>query len=285
MPLDALEQLGCARGQGLGAVGVEGCALRVEHAHLLQRGPAGVVRTDEVLGVRESGFGIFVELREQPQVGVLQIVAHQLRPIVEQLVQREVEVGGDARQQSHVGHALLQLPLRHGRFRHASGGKGGGVPPDDAGHGGARLLQRAARQRAVHIAALVPQAPHGQRLPAPHGLQRKAQRRVRKAAQPERARRKAQRAQRQHGRQHRARRKLAPGRFGKSAAQPAFQRGDAFPHAHHRVRHPGRVSQRKVHQKAAQGGQHNIHLTLPPHNTLRPQGPAGRASASAPHPV
>ena len=119
MPLDALEQLGCARGQGLGAVGVEGCALRVEHAHLLQRGPAGVVRTDEVLGVRESGFGIFVELREQPQVGVLQIVAHQLRPIVEQLVQREVEVGGDARQQSHVGHALLQLPLRHGRLRHA----------------------------------------------------------------------------------------------------------------------------------------------------------------------
>ena len=193
--------------------------------------------------------------------------------------------------QQHVkhrrGHAVGKVFVHrfHGRFRHASGGKGGGVPPDDAGHGGARLLQRAARQRAVHIAALVPQAPHGQRLPAPHGLQRKAQRRVRKAAQPERARRKAQCAQRQQGRQHRARRKLAPGRFRKSAAQPAFQRGDAFPHAHHRVRHPGRVSQRKVHQKAAQRGQHNIHLTLPPHNTLRPQGPAGRASASAPHPV
>ena len=119
MPLDALEQLCGACGQSFGAVGVEGCALHVEHAHLLQRGPAGVVRTDEVLGVRESGFGIFVELREQPQVDVLQIVAHQLRPIVEQLVQREVEVGGDARQQSHVGHALLQLPLRHGRLRHA----------------------------------------------------------------------------------------------------------------------------------------------------------------------
>lgn len=42
----------------------------------------------------------------------------QPRPPVEELVEGEGEVRGDARQQRHVGQALAELPLRDGRLRH-----------------------------------------------------------------------------------------------------------------------------------------------------------------------
>ena len=72
----------------------------------------------DILGARESSIGIFAELREQAQVGIAPLLGRHLRPIVEQLVERESEIGGDARQQGDVGHALPQLPLRYGGLRH-----------------------------------------------------------------------------------------------------------------------------------------------------------------------
>ena len=167
--------------------------------------------------------------------------------------QQQVKEGGGHPVRKIFGHRL------DGGFGHPFGREGGGVPPHDPADGFAGGGQVALGQLGVDPAALVGEAPQGQRLPAPEQFQPKAGRRVQPPGKGQRPRRQSKGTRRQDEGQHPAGRPLPRRRGGEEPAQPGLQRRDGPAHENHRMGHPGGVGQQQVQPEAPQhrqGGQH-----------------------------
>ena len=187
---------------------------------------------------------LFVFIAHHAVHGVDAFIAQRQRCAAQQHIQQ----GGDDAIGKIFGHGF------HSGLGHPLRGEGRGIAPHNAAHRPARRGQVLFFQLPLHGGAFGVQPLGGQRLPAPHGLHQKPQRRMQRLRRPAHKAREQKRAQGQHRRQH-APCVQKPGlAWPKGAAQGLFQRRNGPAHPHHRVRHPGRVPQQKIQPKAQQNG-------------------------------